>query len=367
MSHKRNFELSLNRRIGATPERVFEAFVAGDQISQWCAPRGMSVPEAALDVRVGHGYRLTMEARDRSTYTVTGQYRVLEPPTRLAFTWQWVDDKLPAVETLVQVALSPCDEGTELRLIHSGFPEPIMRDAHVPSWNSTLNRLVELLDPRGTAANLTLSGDPRSTYTWSVRIALAEKGLPYEMVQRAPHSSDQVRLHPFGRIPALRDGDFVLFETSAIVRYLDECFPDPPLIPDSVRTRARAEQWVSATSSYIYDAMIRRYVLQYLFPRGPDGQPDQAVIKAAWPDIVRYLAILNDAYRHHRTIAGEAFSIADLLLVPIIDYLALAPGGDELLSAAPNVRRALASARQRPSFKATHPAHKPLPSQAAPR
>ncbi len=358
MSQNPSFELTLTRRIAAPPERVFDAFVAGDQLSLWCAPRGMTVPKVALDARIGQGYRLTMEARDHTTFTVTGEFQELERPTKLVYTWQWVDDAMPALETRVRVVLKPCDEGTELRLTHSGFHDPGMRDAHLPGWNSSLNRLVEMLDPRGTAANLALSGDPRSTYTWSVRIALAEKGLGYEMVQRAPHSPEQVQLHPFGRIPALRDGDFILFETSAIVRYLDECFPEPTLIPASVRERARAEQWVSAASSYLYDAMIRRYVLQYLFPRGTDGQADLAVISAASADIVRYLAILDDAYGEQSTIAGETFSIADLVLAPIIDYLALAPGGQELLAGAPNVRRALNSARSRPSFQETHPSIK---------
>ena len=359
MSQDPSFELSLTRRIGASPERVFDAFVAGDQLAQWCAPRGMTVPKVALDARVGQGYRLTMETRERRAFTVTGEYRELRRPTRLAYTWQWVDEAMAALETMVLVELEPCDEGTELVLTHSGFSDPGMRDAHVPGWNSSLNRLVEMLDPRGTAVNLALSGDPRSTYTWSARMALAEKGLHYEMVQRAPHSAEQVRLHPFGRIPALRDGDFILFETSAIVRYLDECFPEPALIPASVRARARAEQWVSATGSYLYDAMIRRYVLQHLFPKGPGGEPDSAVIAAARGEIARYLAILDDAYGENDAITGETFSIADLLLVPIIDYLALAPGGEELLAAAPNVARALASARARPSFQATHPATGP--------
>lgn len=359
MSQDSSFELSLTRRIGASPERVFDAFVAGEQLAQWCAPRGMTVPKVALDARVGQGYRLTMESRERRAFTVIGEYRELRRPTRIAYTWQWVDDAIAALETMVLVELEPCDEGTELVLTHSGFSDPGMRDAHVPGWNSSLNRLVEMLDPRGTAANLALSGDPRSTYTWSARMALAEKGLHYEMVQRAPHSAEQVRLHPFGRIPALRDGDFILFETSAIVRYLDECFPEPALIPASVRARARAEQWVSATSSYLYDAMIRRYALQYLFPKGPGGEPDSGVIAAARGEIARYLAILDDAYGENDAITGETFSIADLLLVPIIDYLALAPGGEELLAAAPNVGRALASARARPSFQATHPATGP--------
>ena len=356
MSHDPSFELTLTRRIGASPETVFDAFVNAETLARWCAPRGMSVPEAALDARVGKGFTMTMVGAEGAHYKVGGRYVEIERPTRISHTWQWVDEDSPAPATAVLIELEPCPEGTELVLKHSGFTDLRTRDAHVAGWNSSLNRLVEMLDPRGTAVNIALSGDPRSTYTWSVRIALAEKGLAYEMVQRAPHSAEQVRLHPFGRIPALRDGDFILFETSAIVRYLDECFPEPRLLPASVRERARAEQWVSAASSYLYDAIIRRYVLQYLFPKGPGGQPDQKVIAAAREEIVRYLAILDDAYGERDVIAGETFGIADLVLAPIIDYLALAPAGEELLSQAPNVARALASVRLRPSFQATHPA-----------
>ncbi len=356
MSRNATFELTLTRRIDAPCERVYDAFVDERVLARWSSPRGMTIPQVALDARVGKGYRITMRARDGIRYTATGEYRVLERPSRLAYTWQWVDDALPALETLVTVVMTPGDEGCELQMTHSGFPDPAMRDAHVDGWNASLNRLVEELDPRGTAATLALSGDPRSTYTWTVRMALAEKALRYEMVQRAPHSPEQVRLHPFGRIPALRDGDFILFETSAIVRYLDECFAEPALIPGSVRERARAEQWVSAASSYLYDAMIRRYVLQYLFPKGPDGKPDETVIGAARTDIARHLAILDDAYGEGDTLAGASFSIADLMLAPILHYVSLAPGGDELLAAAPNVQRVLATMQKRDSFRATQPA-----------
>jgi len=84
-------------------------------------------------------------------------------------------------------------------------------------------------------------------------------------------------VHPFGRIPALRDGDLRLLETSAIVRYPQESFPGPALLPGNIRDRARVEAWVSAINSY-YDApMIRNYVLQYRGDaRSPEFQADAA-------------------------------------------------------------------------------------------
>ena len=62
---------------------------------------------------------------------------------------------------------------------------------------------------------------------------------------------------------------------TTLLRYLDESSGDSAaLVPTSVLGRARCEQWVSAVNAYLYDAMVRRYVLQYLFPKGEGGWPE---------------------------------------------------------------------------------------------
>jgi glutathione S-transferase len=187
-------------------------------------------------------------------------------------------------------------------------------------------------------------------------MALAEKGLAYTFEPAGPHSEAINAVHPFGRIPALRDGEIALWETSAIVRYLDECFArGTPLLPGSIIERTRCEQWVSAINGYCYDTMVRRYVLQYVFPRGAAGAPDRTVIDAALAEIPRQLAALERSYGDSDWLAGSTVSMADLFIAPILAYVEAMPEGPALLAAAPNVRRAQAAIRLRPSFTSTEP------------
>ncbi len=116
-------------------------------------------------------------------------------------------------------------------------------------------------------------------------MALAEKGVAYSYEPVAPHSEKVLAICPFGRVPAFRDGEFTLYETTAIVRYIDECFAGPSLIATNPWARAKMEQYVSLINCHGYDAMIRRYVLQYVFPKGAGGAPDRGVIDKVLPEI----------------------------------------------------------------------------------
>lgn len=349
------FELEMTRFIRAPREKVYDAFVQRDALAAWMCPRGMRAAEVTIDAREGGRYRIVMQARDRSTYVVAGTYRELLRPQRLVYTWLWEGEVMPGVETLITITLTERDGGTQLHMLHTGFPDAVQRDAHGQGWSSTLNKLTDLLDERGSAASVALFGDPRSTYTRTARMGLAEKAVKYRLEQTAPRTPQILALHPFGRIPALRDGDLVLFETSAILRYVDESFDGPPLLPWTIRDRARCEQWVSAINAYCYDTMIRRYVLQYIFPRGADGKPDRAAIDGALKEIPEQLAIFDRAYGERDYLVGSGPCLADLFLAPILAYVEAMPEGSQLLAAVPNVKRAQAVMRARPSFRETEP------------
>jgi glutathione S-transferase len=358
MNAPERFELQQTRFIRAPREKVFAAFTEEALLRQWHCPRGLSVTHSRCDARTGGQWQLQMRSRDGSGFAVGGVYREVQPPARLVYTWAWQGDNSPmaGIETLVEVDLLQRDNGTELRLRHSGFPAAAASDAHAAGWRSTLNRLLDAVDERGSAATLTLLGDLRSTYTRTARMALAEKGLAYTMQTCAPHSPEILAVHPFGRIPALRDGEIALFETSAIVRYLDECFgSSAALLPGSQLARAQCEQWVSVVNAYLYDTMVRRYVLQYIFPRGPGGQPDRGVIDGALKEMPAQLAALDKAYGDGDWLAGGTLSMADLFVAPILAYVERMPEGAALLAAAPNVKRAQAAVRTRASFIQTDP------------
>jgi glutathione S-transferase len=323
-------------------------------------PRGFKVTALEIDPRVGGRYRLTMLHRTGEASTVNGTYEEIAPPDRIVFTWKWETEPMGALpETLVTVTFAERqgEQGaeTEVQLLHSGFPAPEARQAHDAGWQGCLNKLADLTDVRGTAASLSLIGDSRSSYVRTARMALAEKGLKYTYDPAAPHSPPVDAISPYGRVPVFRDGDTALFETSAIVRYLDETFDGAPLIAANARLRAQMEQWVSMINCHGYDAMVRRYVLQYVFPKGEGGVPDRKTIDAALPEIEQLLGTLDKTYGKRDFLVGDTVTMADLFLAPIVFYLGMFPESKALLEKVPNLSRAHAAIAERESFTATTP------------
>src|SRR5215471_1881387 len=88
-------------------------------------------------------------------------------------------------------------------------------------------------------------GPAGSPYVWSARLALAEKGVAHDLVEvgfgehlEAPH----IERHPFAKVPAFEHDGFALYETQAILRYIDEGFPAAPLQPTDLHQFARMSQ-----------------------------------------------------------------------------------------------------------------------------
>lgn len=210
-------------------------------------------------------------------------------------------------------------------------------------------------------SELEIIGVDMSPFVRTVRIACEEKGVDYNLTfdydsgTEGLKSDAHLALHPFGRMPALRHEDFVLFETSAICRYINDTFEGPALVPGERRQAALMEQWISAHAGYVIQQLGRDYVVQYAFPKGPDVTPDMAAINEALPIVRERLKILNTALKDGPYFLGETPYIADFLLLPIIDYVAAMPEGPELLGAAPNVARFRDAFSKRESYSATLP------------
>jgi len=367
MNAPQDFTLNLTRFIRAPREKVFDAFVDEAALSRWHCPRGMSVASAVVDARVDGAWRIEMRTRDNANHSVGGRYREIKRAERLVYTWVWEQsvEGMAGMQTLIEIDFVARDGGTEIQMRHSGFPAEAARNGHGQGWNSVFNRLTDLLDERGSAATLILLGEAASSYVRSARIGLAEKGLAYTFQRAAPHSPEIDAIHPFCKMPAFRDGETEIWETSAILRYIDEGFDGPSLNPGMVVDRARTETWVSAVGAYMYDAMVRRYVLQYVFPRGEGGAPDRVVIGKAATDMVRPLDALERCLQGRDFIGGAGPSYADILVTPILDYLGRFPEGGQLLSDRPNIRRALDNMRARPSFVAATAPHDATPAAQA--
>ena len=173
--------------------------------------------------------------------------------------------------------------------------------------------------------DVVLYGNAVSTFVRTARMACVEKGVSYDLQPLEFGSEAHLAIHSFGKMPAMRHGDFTLFETSAITRYIDDRFPGPRLQPDDPRERALMNQWISATNHYFYADVIVRYLLQYFFPKGPDGTPDREAIDAALPDVRHHLGVLDKALDDKEFLVGDRITLADLFLAPILSYLVKAP------------------------------------------
>jgi len=135
--------ITLKRTLPAPRARVFDAWCRPELMAQWFFPAPGWRAEVTADVRVGGRYRVAMRDPDGGAHVQSGEYRVIEPPSRLVFTWSC--DELGVRDSLVTVELS--DEGarTALTLTHVLPPDPTILREHEGGWAACLASLAALL------------------------------------------------------------------------------------------------------------------------------------------------------------------------------------------------------------------------------
>jgi glutathione S-transferase len=162
-------------------------------------------------------------------------------------------------------------------------------------------------------------GFPRSTFVRIVRLILTHKEVPYTFRDLEPEMGKptHLALHPFNRVPILRHDDFTLYETSAIVTYIDEMFPKPALRPKSARDRARVNQWISSVNSYYYPYMIYHVTHERLvFPQLGIAS-DEKVVAHALPKIELGLQVMEREFAHGKDyLLGTELTLADFYMLP---------------------------------------------------
>lgn len=136
--------LVVRRTLAAPRERVFRAWTQPEELKRWSAPGDYGIPVAQVDLRVGGGYRIEMQAPTGQRHRAVGVYREVRPPERLVYTWSWEED--PAMgETVVTVEFLDRGASTEVVLTHDLFPNAEARAQHEQGWSSCLDRLVRTL------------------------------------------------------------------------------------------------------------------------------------------------------------------------------------------------------------------------------
>jgi glutathione S-transferase len=198
-------------------------------------------------------------------------------------------------------------------------------------------------------------GSSRSTYTRVVCMVCEEKGIDYVLTERMLRAPEVLAIHPFGKMPVLRHGDFALCESKAIATYLDRSFPGPPLIPSDPRLAALTEQWVSLVNTVMDRTLIRTYISAYIAPKTSDGKPDRAAIEAVMPAVREQLGVLDRAVAGTGYLVGDQFSFADVNLLPILHRVGQFPECAAALTAAIHLAAYYDTHAARPSFVRTDP------------
>jgi glutathione S-transferase len=203
-------------------------------------------------------------------------------------------------------------------------------------------------------------GPGYSTYARTARLALEEKGADYDMedvdIFTGKHQEPaHLARCPFGKVPALEHDGFKIYETDAIVRYINEAFPGTDLEPGDAKSHARIAQAIGIVNSYAYPSMITGIVIQRVVMPMMGNDPDEEVIAAAVPKAETSAAALDALIGQNKFVAGDKISLADIMLVPVIDYFSQTPEGQKAMAKTPNLWRWWNDIKSRPSVEKTKP------------
>jgi glutathione S-transferase len=198
---------------------------------------------------------------------------------------------------------------------------------------------------------------PGSPFGRAALATLEEKGAPYRLAPLAPgaiRSPEHLALHPFGRIPVLEHDGFLLYETQAILRYLDRVLRTPGLTPADPRAAARMDQVMNVNDWYLFQGVGNVIVFHRVIgPRVMGLKPDEAAIEAAMPKARAVFSELARLLGDQPFFAGAAVSLADLMVAPQLAFFPATPEWAELGAPHQNLVAWLARMEARPSMKAT--------------
>jgi glutathione S-transferase len=188
---------------------------------------------------------------------------------------------------------------------------------------------------------------PDCPFCQKVRVVLAEKDLEYERVHVDLHKGEQrspefLKLNPYGKVPVLIDEDVVIYDSTIINEYLDEEYPNPPMMPEDSAGRGR----VRLLEDFADNSFTPPAGLVMADLHKPEGERDTERIRRYQGEIVRVLARLEAALEGKEYLVGD-FSLADVGFVPRV--LVLGQLGIELDPRLQNVAAWIARLRERPS------------------
>lgn len=186
-------------------------------------------------------------------------------------------------------------------------------------------------------ARAVLHGEVYSVYTRSVRMVLEIKNVNYTLNKIDPFdpstADELIRLHPFHRVPVLQIDSFHLYETQAILDYVEDAFDGPKLRPVSFEAVARMRQVMGIADNYFYWPLVRQAFSHHVFDplNGEVGDPSE--IAAGLAAAPRVLEALEEIAQEGLTLRGDGLTLAECHLWPMMEYALMVPGIATLLDA----------------------------------
>lgn len=184
---------------------------------------------------------------------------------------------------------------------------------------------------------------PGSPFGRAVLATLEEKGARYRLEALTPQqmrSPEHLALHPFGRLPILEHGDFRLYETQAILRYLDRVVPGPAHTPADPEAAARMDQLMNVNDWYLFPGAASVIGFQRIVGPKLLGAPtDEAAVAAAVPKAQLAVDVIARELGDKPYLVGDQVTLADLMLAPQFVFLAMTPEWATLAKSHANLDR----------------------------
>ncbi len=174
------------------------------------------------------------------------------------------------------------------------------------------------------------SGSPPS---WRVLLGLEVKKIPYtskmiEFSKKEHKTTEFLKMNPRGKVPVVRDGDFVLYESLAILTYLDKKYPKPPLFGVTSEEAGKIMMAVSEITSYLEPKLSK--VTRPIYFNEVDQKRES--ILEAMPEVQKEFTLFDERLAKVPWLTGETLSVADLFLFPDLQTMIRAAGKENAKS-----------------------------------
>jgi uncharacterized protein YndB with AHSA1/START domain len=137
--------LGMTRVLPAPRAVVFRAFTDPGELAKWWGPSGFTSPSVEVDLRVGGSYRIAMQPPDGDLFYLSGEFREVDPPARLAYTFRWEDPAPDDQENLVSLSFRDLGGATEIVFTQGPFATEARRALHEQGWTDGFERLRQVI------------------------------------------------------------------------------------------------------------------------------------------------------------------------------------------------------------------------------